>query len=142
MIFQALDSKEECFGIFANDELVFGDPPESLSATWKHSPSISTPNHIDYAYVMSAGATLSEMCPDSLGDEWASAENKMRAFFRSFSHAKVSLEENCFFDMVPDKFLLDYYGIRNEITKHALEVCEKQRNYDFLSSVHEMIETI
>jgi len=142
LIFQALDSKEECFGIFAEGGLVFGEEPENLSATWKHSPSISSKNNIDYAYVMSAGATLSEMCPDSLGDEWASAENKMRAFFRSFSHAKVSLEENCFFDMVPDKFLLDYYGIRNEITKHALEVCEKQRNYDFLSSVHEMIETI
>jgi len=82
------------------------------------------------------------MCPERLSEDWLLAEEKMKAFFRSFAYAKVSLEENCFFDMVPDRFLSNYYGIRNEITEHILQTCEKQRNYDFLVSVHELLETI
>ena len=142
MIFQALDSKEECFGIFADGRLIFDNQPENLSATWKYSPSVFSQKEIEYAYVLSSGATLSEMCPEFLEEEWSAAESKMKAFFRSFSCAKVSLDENCFFDMVPNKFLHDYYSLRNEITRHTLQTCKKQKNYNFLASVHEMIETI
>jgi len=144
MIFQALDSKAECLGIYADGNIQLEDINwEALSATWRYSPSLQACKGVlDYAYVASSGATLRDSCPGNLTVEFAAAEGKMRAFFRALQASKVSLDENCFFELVPEKFLKDYYNIRNEICYHILNSYEKPRNYKFLSSVHEMLEDI
>ena len=143
MIFQTLDSKAECFGYFVENELVFDNIPKNLSGTWKYTPSVaSLRGNLDYAYIVSGGKTLEESCPEHMLEDWVQAENVMKAFFRSFAHAKVSLDEHCFYDMVPEKFLIQYYGLRNRITEHVLQSTARPENCEFLSSVHEMLATI
>ena len=143
MIFQTLDSKAECYGYFANNELIFDNPPSGLTGTWKYTPSAAAyAGSLDYAYVAYGGKSLRDLCPEHMTEEWDAAEGKMKAFFRSFTSAKVSLNEHCFFDMVPEQFLFQYYGTRNRITEHALKGVEKAENYEFLVQVHEMLETI
>ena len=143
MIFQALDTKQECFGFYTEEGLKYGEVPDDVTSTWKYSPSLSEHRgKLDYAYVYSLGAPLANHCPEIFEEDWKIAEEKMKAFFRSFMLSKVSMEDNCFFDLVPDKFLEQYYSIRNEITRNVLETCKKPKNYNFLVSVHEMLETI
>ena len=144
MIFQALDSKEECIGIYANGSIITeGIEWKALNSTWKYSPSLRTRRGmLEYAYIASSGSTLRDCCPITLREDFAAAEGKMRAFFRAFSAAKVSLDENCFFEMVPGKFLRDYYDIRNQICEFVFRNHEKPKNYKFLSAVHEMLEEI
>ena len=143
MIFQTLDSKAECFGYFADNKLVFDDLPEGLTGTWKYTPSAAPfTSDLDYAYIISGGQTLGDACPDHMMEEWTAADDKMKAFYRSFISAKVSLTDHCFFDMVPEQFLFQYYGMRNKITEHILQNTEKAKNYEFLANTHEMLETI
>ena len=66
------------------------------------------------------GKTLDEVCPDHLRPRWEKACSKLRAFMKSFNLASVSLEENCFFDLVPHRFLLEYCYVKNEICKYVL----------------------
>ena len=40
MIFQAIDDKSECIGVYANGKLHFEDFPANLTKTWKYSGSI------------------------------------------------------------------------------------------------------
>ena len=37
MLFQTLDDKKECVGIYANGELQFEDMPNGISKTWSYS---------------------------------------------------------------------------------------------------------
>ena len=118
MLFQTLDDKKECVGIYANNKLHFNELPENLSSTWSYSPYLKG-QQIQYASLYCEGKSLDEVCPDHLKDEWMNGKKKLKAFMSSFIETKVSLEENCFFDLTPTKFLEEYCNIKNKITEHV-----------------------
>ena len=131
MLFQLMDNKKQCLGYCAEGKLFFDDElPEDLSCTWKYSPALATKRtRIEYASLYCAGLPMEQACPPHLHQRLETHSAKIKAFLRSFMEGKVSLEENCFFDLVPDKFLLNYYDVKNEITQHVLENYEKPENY-------------
>ena len=119
MLFQALDDKKECVGIYANDELTFDNIPQELSHTWSFSSSVDT-DGIQYAKIYAKGKELAEVCPEHLREEYNKAQKKMLAFYKSFFLSKVSLHEHCFYDLVPERHLLEYFSIKNEISQLSL----------------------
>jgi hypothetical protein len=138
MIFQTLDDKKECVGIYANNKLHFKEIPENLSATWSYSPYLKGVE-IDYALIYCEGKTLDEVCPEHLQEEWKSIKIKLKAFMSSFFEAKVSLNENCFFDLTPTKFLEQYCEIKNKITQHVFHSYEKPKEYIFYRRFNELL---
>ena len=44
--------------------------------------------------------------------------------------------------MVPEKFLLDFYELKNEITQHVFKTYKKPANYDFLRDLAFFLKTI
>jgi hypothetical protein len=79
-----------------------------------------------------AEAVSGEVCPEHLKEEWNKISNRMMAYHRSFVEAKISLRQNCFFDLVPERYLLVYYDLRNQITEHVFNTFEKPENYDLI----------
>ena len=143
MIFQSLDDKIHCVGIYYDGKLVFDEIPSGLTATWGYCPGIkSIKNDIEYAQLYCGGKSLSEACPEPLRADWERIEAKMRAFIRSFVEAGVSFTEHCFYDLVPPKFLLEYCDLKNQICEHVLETYEKPQNYNFLRDLSFMVEDI
>ena len=57
MIFQALDDKSECIGIYADGKLSFEDFPENLTKTWRYSASITDPA-VEYAWIHAGGRNI------------------------------------------------------------------------------------
>lgn len=131
MIFQTLDDKKECVGVFLNGELCFDDIPDNLTCTWAYSSFLREHKDIEYAFLY-AKRPLEEACPRHLGDEWDSINNHLKAFLRAFGESKIDLSKNCFFDLVPHKFLKQYCSVRNKITEYVLQNYHKPENYDFL----------
>ena len=76
---------------------------------------------IRYGYLQCGGKSLDDVCPDYLKDDWEHVNNKLKSFLRSFHLSKISLDDNCFYDLVPEKFLLKFCEIKNRITKHVLQ---------------------
>ena len=140
MIFQTLDNKGECVGVFANGELFFGDLPEGLTRTWSYAPYLS--KDVEYASLYCQGLSPSDVCPDSLRGEWDTVSLRMRAFLKSFSISKVSLDEACFFDLVPERFLREYFDLKSRISEHVFSTYSKPDNYDFLSELTEVVSEI
>ena len=138
MFFQILDDKSECVGIYKEGNLVFTDLPEDLTHTWSYSGFLKGKN-IEYAKIYCQGETLDEVCPDHLQPRWEKICSKLRAFMKSFNLASVSLEENCFFDLVPHRFLLEYCYVKNEICKYVFATYSKPVNYDFYVSLIEIL---
>ena len=141
MIFQTLDDKRECVGIYAEGNMTFDELPDGLTACWAPVPYLEG-KEIEYASLYCEGKTPDQVCPDSLRDDWDECNEKMKAFYRSFMLAQVSLDENCFFDIVPVRFLMKYCELRTKITKHVLEAYEKPKNYDYLFAMTNILTKI
>ena len=140
MLFQSLDDKKQCVGYYIDGSLVY-DRPSGLSKTWSYSTHLSDMD-IQYANLYCGGKSLDEVCPEELREKWDSITSKLRAFFRSFGEAKVSLDDNCFFDLVPDRFLLEFCDLKGQISEHVFQNYNKPENYDFLLSLTKLADEI
>ena len=128
MLFQALDEKKECVGVYVDGRIIYDHIPDNLSKTWSFS-SFLNDKPIDYAQIYVAGKSLEEVCPPQFREEYDLAWSKMRAFYKSFHISKINMQENCFFDLLPEQFVRDFCNVKNKITQHVFENYEKPENY-------------
>jgi len=141
MLFQALDDKKECIGVFTEGELYFDDLPQDLTHTWDFSSSIDREG-IQFAKIYANGKELGEVCPEHLQEDFQRVHKKMSAFYKSFHLSGVSLQEHCFFDLVPKRHLLEYCSIKSEISEWVFQNYEKPINHDFLVKTTRMVKSI
>ena len=141
MIFQALDDKSECIGIYADGKLSFEDFPENLTKTWRYSASITDPS-VEYAWIRAAGRPIADCCPEELKEELGAAQRKMKAYLKSFAIAKVNMADHCVFDLIPHDFLVRFCEIKNKITEHVFETHEAPPNYEHLNGVYKLLHKI
>lgn len=143
VLFQILDNKEECVGIYCNDELIFDVAkfPESLSTTWSYHPSLQSLN-IEYASLYLEGGRMEEHIPEYLREDWEDVTQKLKAFKRSLEISHVDSRENCFYDLVPDRFLVDYCSVKNKITQHIIRTVDRPLRYKFYQAIAEMLGDI
>jgi len=141
MLFQALDDKKHCVGVYVDGNLVYDKLPENLTKTWKYSDFLADRN-IEYASLYCGSKSLTEMCPPVFLTQWKETTERLKAFLRSFHEARVDLSKNCFFDLVPEQFLKEYCEIKNKITEHTLEICSRPENYDFLLDMTKLVGKI
>ena len=141
MLFQALDDKKECVGVFAEGELHFDELPQDLTHTWDFSASIDREG-IQFAKIYANGRELAEVCPEHLQEDFDRVHRKMNAFYRSFILSGVCLQEHCFFDLVPQRHLLEYCSVKNEITDWVFQNYQKPLNHGFLVKTARMVKSI
>jgi hypothetical protein len=141
MIFQAIDDKSECVGVYTDGKLYFEDFPSDLTRTWKHGASIIDPS-VEYGWIWSEGKTLAAAASDELKGDLQAALKKMQAYRRSFEIAKINLNDHCIFDLVPHGFLMEFCEIKNKITEGVFDNMIKPSNYDHLASVHQLLHKI
>ena len=66
MIFQTLDDKTECVGVYMSDgQLYFDNWPDDLTQTWKYT-GFSKDVDIEYASLYCDGLSLERAAPESL----------------------------------------------------------------------------
>jgi len=141
MIFQTLDDKSECIGVYSDGKLHFDSIPTGLSKTWKYTGSIQDPD-IEYAWLRCGGQKLQDVCPESLKEDFTELQKTFRAYLKSFQIAKIDLHQNCFFDLVPSDFLLEFCEMRNKITEHVFSTQDKPENYDHLDRAYKLIHKL
>lgn len=143
MIFQTLDDKSDCVGIYTHNSLIF-DPdqfPDSLSKTWKYAPYLRDLD-VDYVSLYLEGGKIADNIPEYLQDDWEDVSRKVQAFKRSLSISKVDTFENCFFDLVPQRFLMEFCEVKNKICEHILKTIEKPKRYKFYKHISMMLGDI
>tara|TARA_R110002110_G_scaffold10179_1_gene49885 strand:+ start:470 stop:1672 length:1203 start_codon:yes stop_codon:yes gene_type:complete len=141
LLFQVLDQKRDCIGYFANNSINPTQHMPASGATWEYSTHLPG-DHYELARVYSAGATLTEVCPEDLRDSWEEVKKQLRACLKAFKTSQLSLDENCFYDVVPEYFLYRYLQSKNNITQHVLDTYPKPANYQFMYNLVEMLASI
>ena len=140
MLFQTLDEKEKCVGVYVDGE-IYKDLPEVGTKTWNYAAFLEDLD-LDYANIYCHGQSLGDVCPPELKQEYDRIRKKMKAFYKSFSIAKVSLSDHCFFDLVPEGFLKEYCMFKDKVTQHVLQTYQKPDNYDNLVDITKMTTEI
>ena len=141
MLFQVLDSKAECIGIYANSVLKPGTPVPLEGETWDYSPHLLGKDY-EIARIYSHGATITDVCPEDLKDGWEKIKKTLKSCLKAFHTSRLSLDENCFYDVVPEYFLYQYLDTKNRITQHVLDTHPRPQNYDFMYNLVEMLTDI
>jgi len=141
LLFQVLDSKNECRGIFHDGQIVQNPTGLKLSKTWAPSKNFEAKN-LDFGILWARGQTLGQACPEELKPRWQKLTRKANSFLKSFSSAKVNLSDVCFYDLVPEKFLLDFYECRNKITEHVFSTYQRPENHDFMRDLIGLLNNI
>ena len=141
MIFQTIDDKSECIGVYADGRLHYDNFPADLSKTWKYTGSLIDTD-VEYAWLYTGGKALSQACPEALLPRLELSQKRSRAYLRSFQIAKINLREHCLFDLVPEDYLKDFCEIKNKITQHVFETYEKPAVYDHQSKIQKLLHKI
>ena len=143
MLFQTLDDKTECVGIYTDNKLIFdpdGFPPE-LTQTWKYAPYLRDLD-VEYISLYLEGGKIADAIPEYLKDDWEDVSNKVLAFKRSLSLAQVDTQENCFFDLVPERFLVEFCEVKNKITEYVAKNVKRPVRYNFYKHVSMMLQDL
>lgn len=140
MLFQALDEKEKCVGIYVDGE-IYKETPNFGTHTWKYA-SFLKDQEIEYANIYCQGKALEDVCPPELKGDFDRIWKKLKAFYKSFAISKVSLNDHCFFDLVPEGFVKEYCLIKNKITEHAFQNYDRPPNYNSLLKTTKLVTDI
>ena len=140
MLFQALDEKEKCVGVYSEGKIL-KDLPEGGTHTWEYASFLKDLN-VEYAKIYCEGKTLEQACPPELREDYDRIWKRLKAFYKSFITAKVSLDDHCFFDLVPEGFLKEYCVLKNKITQHVIDTYKKPDNYDSLVQITKLTTDI
>ena len=141
MLFEIIDPKQQCKNIVLNNKIVSEPVYKDLTKTWSYHSSLKNYD-IEYASLYSKGKSLEECCPEHLKDKWNEVKEKHFAYISSFQNGFCELDDNCFYDLVPTSFVIDYFSIKNQITDHVLNNYKKPENYDFLVEASKLITSI
>ncbi len=141
MLFQTLDDKKECVGVYYNGVLEFDDLPQNITKTWSYSNFLEDLD-VNYASIYCSGKSIDEICPAHLINDWERVTNRLKSFMRANRIAKVSLEENCFFDLTPERFLKEYCEVKNKICEWVFKNYDRPQNYDHLVQIQKVLADI
>tara|TARA_Y100000593_G_scaffold78513_1_gene145852 strand:+ start:73 stop:1266 length:1194 start_codon:yes stop_codon:yes gene_type:complete len=141
MIFQILDERDECYGVYGDGEFIYDRIPDNAVGTWNWDSRLNNRN-IDYASIYCGGKSLNEAAPETLRHRLEKREKKIRAFINSAVNAKIKLGEHCLFDFIPEQHLMHYCEVKNEICEYVFSNHAKPQNHGFLVDMFEMAHDI
>ena len=141
MIFHSIDNKQNCKTVFSQNELILDPDYNNFTGTWDYNLDHHNPD-IQYAKLYLKGKSLNDVCPSDLKEEWEAVKERHGAFIKSFKSAKVKATDYCFYDLVPEDFLLHYFSQKCKIVDYILNNYAKPTNYEFLFELSKLLSEI
>jgi hypothetical protein len=141
MLFELIDSKKICDSCFVGGQIIPFNEATDLSHTWDYSSLLSDKQYA-LAKLYAGVKNIEDAVSNESREHYLVYKNKVRAYLKSFKTAQVSLDNNCFFDLVPPYFLRELFMVRSIMLNEIFEKYEKPSNYDFLYDLNKMIYEI
>ena len=141
MIFQILDDKRDCLGLFSNGEFYYGHIKRSFEKTWDWSPHLSDDDY-QYARIWCGGKSLEEACPEHLADRLEIHKKRVKNFVKAAAIAKINISDICLFDIIPEQALLHWCQVKNDICEYIFENYTKPANHKFMIDLSKLVYDI
>ena len=141
MLFQVLDSKSDCVGYYANNVIHPERHLPSDGSTWDYSPHLRGEAY-EVARIYSHGAAITDVCPAHMKADWETIKKTLKSCLKAFKTSRLAMDENCFYDLVPEYFLYQYLEAKNQVTQHVLDTMPRPANYNQIYNLLEMTTDI
>lgn len=141
MLFELIDSKLNCNSVYSDGKIVDYFSLDNLTHTWDYSPTFGN-NKVELACLYAGTKNIEDACSHEMRERYLLIRSKLRAYMKSFITAQISLEENCFFDLVPTSFIHELFSARSAIIKEVFETKKRPENYEFLYNLNRMLYQI
>ena len=56
----------------------------------------------EIARIYANGASITDVCPEDMKADWEEIKNTLRSCLKAFRTADLSLDDNCFYDVLPE----------------------------------------
>lgn len=142
MIVQSLDIKDNCKGIYVNNKFILEPSKQEINecgVAWKHS-SLFDDERFTYLFLCLKSEDLSAYCADP--ELFLIYKRKMEAHKKAAITAKVSLREQCFFDLLPKHQLEKWFHIRHQSLENVYKMAQRESDYDILHKIHVLTTNI
>ena len=109
--------------------------------TWRQCSQLITKD-IDFVQIYVNGRSLDDVCPENLKQNWLKLQERMKSFYISLQESKIDLQDVCFYDLLPQKFLKKYCEAKNEICQSVVDDYERPKNYDLMKGILNLVSEI
>ena len=96
----------------------------------------------ELARLYAQGATITDVCPEDMKEDWEKIKKTLKSCLKAFNTSRLSMDENCFYDLVPEYFLYQYLEAKNKITQHVINTYSRPDNYQAMYNLVEMLSSI
>jgi hypothetical protein len=141
LLFQVLDHKKDCVGYFADNHIHSTGLVPSTGTTWELSEHMHGEVY-ELGRIYSQGAPLTDVCPEEMKPEWDRIKKALKSCLRAFRTARLSLDENCLYDVIPETLLFEYLNAKNKITEHVVNNYPRPKNHDALLNLNRMLADV
>lgn len=143
MLAQVLDIQDNCKGIYYNG--TFSLEPEKnllnqITKTWKHSSLLDDDAKLTFLYILAKGEDLSNFSVDK--EQFLKAQKIIESQQRACNTAKINIKESCFFDVLPQHHLSQWFHVRHEALKNLTNQKDKPEDYEILHKIHVLTSQI
>lgn len=141
-ILQTLDIENNCKGIFHKDKFIFDNLDSTLkeySIAWKHTPMLEDKN-MKYFYLFVKSNDISNFCPHP--ELYDACQQKIEAQLVAARTAKISLQNECFFNIMPEHQLIKWFKLREQSFNSAQKIVQEPDDYNILHMAHVLVENI
>ena len=141
MLFQVLDHKNTCVGYFSDNHIYKNMAIPLSGGTWEYTEHLQRGKY-ELGSLYAAGASMSDACPPRFTQEWENVKKALKSYLKALNLSQVSLESNCFYEMVPEFFLYRFLDIKTKITEHVLATYDRPANYECMYNLLELLNDI
>jgi len=141
MVFQILDDKERCFGIYRNGEFIYDRIPHDVTGTWSWHPNLAD-TVVSFGDIYTGGKSIDEVCPEHLKTRYEKREQKIKSFINAAVNSKIKIDDHCLFDIVPEQHLRHFCEVKNQICEWVFDNYERPDNHDFIVDLKNMAAEI
>ena len=143
-IIQTLDIENNCSGIYCTDLNQFKlDGFQHLlkdcEYTWKHSQIIDE-EKVKFLFIYTRGEDLEKYSKDQ--PTFIACRERLEAHARAAKLAKIDLENDCFFNLLPKHQLVKWFMLRQHALNDLLRQETTPTDYEILHKAHVLTETI
>ena len=122
MYFQIVDDNSQCNKVYVRGDLRDFSESEELSRTWKYSQHLHNMNNIKYAYAMSGGKSLHDLCPEYCRLEWQTLSHRVSSIIDSVRVSRCDLKNNCIYDFIPHNIIVELLEAKQRIIENVFNV--------------------
>ena len=99
MLFQFLDKKNACEGIYVDRSIHKEYNLDGLTSTWEYHPKLNGKTDLEIANLYVQGRSLEEVCPENLKENFSELKNKFKSYKKTFKTSKINMENFCLYSI-------------------------------------------